>query len=68
LPSPSRVLNLVGLGLATLVLGMLLYAYTASGFEPTNAAAALLGRGIGFYMLGVGYLLLEYVYVQRVPS
>jgi hypothetical protein len=67
LPAPSRVLNLLGLGLATLVLGMLLYAYTASGFEPAAAAAALLGRGIGFYMLGVGYVVLEYVYIQRVP-
>lgn len=68
MPSAPPRLNLCGLGLATLVLGMLLYATTASSFEQANpVAAALVGRGIGFYLLAIGFLLLEYVYVQRVP-
>jgi hypothetical protein len=69
MPEPSRGLNVLGLALATLVLGMLLYASTASGFDLGNAAAAagLVGHGIGFYILWIGYLLLEYVYLQRVP-
>ena len=68
MPSPSRQVTLVGFGLATLVLGMLVYASTASGFEPMNAAAAagVLSHGIGFYVIVIGALVLEYSYAQRV--
>lgn len=68
MPGASPRLNVYGWGLATLVLGMLLYAATASGFEQMNPAAAMLGsRGIGFYLLALGYVLLEYVYIGRLP-
>jgi hypothetical protein len=63
--APSR-LSVYGWGLATLVLGMLLYAVTASPFGPIGQGAAMLeSRGIGFYLLILGYLLLEYGYIQR---
>jgi len=69
MPAPSRLLTLLGFGLATLVLGMLLFAFAGSGLEAANpAAAGVFGRGIGFYMLGIGYLLLEYTYVQQVAK
>ena len=66
-PAPSR-LNVYGWGLATLVLGMLLYAVTAAPFGPMGQGAAMLeSRGIGFYLLMLGYVLLEYGYIQRLP-
>lgn len=65
--APSR-LNVYGWGLATLVLGMLVYAVTASPFGPAGQGAAMLeSRGIGFYLLLLGYVLLEYGYIQRLP-
>ena len=65
--APSR-LNVYGWGLATLVLGMLLYAVTAAPFGPMSQGAAMLeSRGFGFYLLVLGYLLLEYGYIQRLP-
>jgi len=69
MPEPSRALNLVGAYLAVLVLGMLLYSSTASGFESASAAAAagIIGHGFGFYILWVGYLLLGYAYLGRMP-
>lgn len=67
MPSPSRLVTLAGCGLATLVLGMLVYAFTASSLEAANpAAAGLVSHGIGAYVIGVGYLLLEYGYIQQV--
>jgi hypothetical protein len=65
--APSR-LNLYGWGLATLVLGMLVYAVTAVPLVPGGQGAAMLeSRGIGFYLLLLGYVLLEYGYIQRLP-
>ena len=65
--APSR-LNIYGWGLATLVLGMLLYAATAAAFGPMGPGAAMLqSRGIGFYLLTAGYVILEYGYIQRLP-
>jgi len=71
MPAPSRLVIVVGFGAATLVLGMLLSAYAGSSLGPASlaaGAAGIVGRGIGAYMVGVGALLLEYVYVQRVMA
>lgn len=64
--APSR-LNVYGWGLATLVLGMLLYAVMASPVGPAGQAAMLESRGIGAYLLILGYVLVEYGYIQRLP-
>jgi len=69
MPSPSRQVTLAGFGIATLVLGMFVYAFTGAGLEGANpAAAGLVSHGIGAYVLGIGALLLEYAYVQQVAK
>jgi hypothetical protein len=65
--APSRF-SVYGWGLATLVLGMLVYALTTAPFGPAGQGAAMLeSRGIGAYLLLLGYVLLEYGYIQRLP-
>jgi len=74
MPAPSRLLNVLGFGGATLVLGMVLASITASAMGPASIAAAgaeaagIMGRGIGAYILGAGAIVLEYAYVQRVMA